>query len=46
MKKQFCFRLTDEAMLLLKEIATASGVSTASVLELAIREYAKKVQAA
>ncbi len=42
MKKPVAFRFTEEAVRLLKALAEAKGVSQAAILEIAIREAAKK----
>jgi hypothetical protein len=41
-KKGTSFRLSDTARAILKEAKKKQGVSEASVLELALREYAEK----
>lgn len=42
MKQPTSFRLSEEVFRLLKLLAEAKGVSQASVIEMAIREMAKK----
>jgi len=42
MKNATSFRLSDEAVRLIKLLAESKGVSQAAVLEVAIRELAKK----
>ena len=42
MKIHVSFRLSDEAIRLLKLLADQKGISQAAVLEIAIREMAKK----
>ncbi|WP_172600141.1 ribbon-helix-helix protein, CopG family [Sulfuricystis multivorans] len=42
MKQATSFRLSAEALRLLKLLADAKGISQASVIEMAIREMAKK----
>jgi predicted transcriptional regulator len=42
MKQRTSFRLSNEAMSLLDALAQANGISKTSVLEMAIRETAKK----
>ncbi|WP_156782746.1 ribbon-helix-helix protein, CopG family [Acidihalobacter yilgarnensis] len=42
MKTHVSYRLSEEALRLLKRLAAAKGISMASVLEIAIREAAKK----
>lgn len=42
MKQPTSFRLSEEAIRLLKLLADAKGISQASVIEMAIREMAKK----
>lgn len=42
MKKAIAFRLSEEAIRLLVEMAKANGLSQASMLELLIRKEAKK----
>lgn len=42
MKIHISFRLTEDAIRLLKLLAEKKGVSQASIIELAIREMAKK----
>lgn len=44
MKKAISFRLSEEAIQLLKELAAANGLSHASQLELLIRKEAKKTK--
>lgn len=42
MKKAVAFRFSEEAIRLLKALAAARGISQAAILEIAIREAAKK----
>jgi hypothetical protein len=42
MKKSTSFRLTNEAMRLIKEIAIKNGISQTAVLEIAVRNLSKK----
>jgi predicted transcriptional regulator len=42
MKTHVSYRLSDEAIRLLKLLAESKGISQASVIEIAIREMAKK----
>jgi len=42
MKQPTSFRLTDTALQLLKVLADTRGVSQASILEMAVREMAKR----
>jgi predicted transcriptional regulator len=42
MKQPTSFRLSNEALRLLKVLADAKGVSQAAIIELAVRELAKK----
>jgi predicted transcriptional regulator len=42
MKHPTSFRLSNEALRLLKVLADAKGVSQAAIIELAVRELAKK----
>jgi len=42
MKEPTSFRLSNEALRLLKVLADAKGVSQAAIIELAVRELAKK----
>ena len=46
MKVHVSYRLSEEALRLLKALAEAKGLSMASVLEVAIRELAKREGAA
>ena len=46
MKVHVSYRLSEEALRLLKALADAKGLSMASVLEVAIRELAKREGAA
>ena len=41
-EKQTSLRLTPEAMTLLKELAKNLGVTQTAIIEMAIREFAKK----
>jgi predicted transcriptional regulator len=42
MKQRMSFRLSDEAVSLLDKLAQANGISMTAVLEMAIRQAAKK----
>lgn len=42
MKQRMSFRLSDEAVSLLDRLAQANGISMTAVLEMAIRQAAKK----
>jgi predicted DNA-binding protein len=42
MKQPTSFRLSEEALRLLKLLADAKGVSQASIIEMAVREMARK----
>jgi predicted transcriptional regulator len=42
MKQRMSFRLSDEAVSLLERLAQANGISMTAILEMAIRQTAKK----
>lgn len=44
MKTHISFRLTEEAIRLLKLLAENKGISQAAIIEIALREMAKKEQ--
>lgn len=41
-KKIICFRLTDDCNELISKLSEAKGISRASIIELLVREAAKK----